>query len=187
MSHAIHKVNGLVLDILPFGESGQIVKVFTYDLGLISLFANGIREEKGKLRYNLQILNLCEFDFVEGREVKRLTGVNELEKFEKILQNSKKRKIFSNTVLLLERLLIEEVENESLYENFFKNINYLNNSEIENFEEVEILFVVNILHFTGYWHGNVFEEVNFDNLEYIKKHKEDLVKNINLAIKSTHL
>jgi DNA repair protein RecO len=185
MSHAIHKTEGVVLDLIAYKESGQIAKVFTLEHGLLSLFAEGTREQKGKLKYGLQILSLSEFDFVEGREVKRLIGAKEVNNFKNILLDRKKRKTFSNIVLLLQRLLIEEMANENLYKMFLEILAFLNTQNFS--EEIEIFAVINILYFTGYWEDEKFLLLTEENFLNIKNNKEEIVQKINNAIKSTHL
>ncbi len=189
MSYAIHKVEGLIVNILPYGESGEVVKVWSEELGLFAVLAHGAREMKGKLKYNLQILNFVEVEFVEGKEVKRLTGAREVSNFKNILLNTKKRKIFSNLVSLLDRFLIDEVENKDLHKSFMQSLELLNNENFneDNFENLEILSVINILFWTGYWHEEKEWSISEVNFEKIKIEKDELVKHINKSIKSTHL
>jgi DNA repair protein RecO len=189
MTYAIHKVEGLIVNILPYGESGEVIKIWSQELGLFAVLAHGVREMKGKLKYNLQILNFVEVEFVEGKEVKRLTGVKEIKNYKNILFNTKKRKIFSNLVSLLDRFLIDEVENIDLYKSFIKSLDFLNDESFkeEYFEGLEILSVINILFWAGYWHEEKDLEVSQENFEKVKSNKEILVQAINKSIKATHL
>lgn len=189
MTYAIHKVSGLIVNLLPYGESGQVIKVWSKDLGLFAMTAHGTREIKGKLRYNLQILNFVELEFVEGREVKRLTGIKEIKNYKNILLDTKKRKIFSNMISLLDRFVIDDVENPELYESFMKSLEVLNdeNFKVEYLESLEILSVINILFWTGYWHEEKDMDINTESFEKIKSNKDTLVQLINKSIKATHL
>jgi DNA repair protein RecO len=189
MTYVIHKIEGLIINILPYGESGQVIKVWSSELGLFAVLASGAREAKGKLKYNLQILNFVEVEFVEGKEVKRLTGAREIRNYKKILLNTKKRNFFSNIVSLLDRFLIDEVSNVDLYKSFMSSLEFINdeNFKIEDAESLEILTVINILFWAGYWHEEKELEVNNLNVEKINDNREELVKLINRSIKSTHL
>ncbi len=72
--YAIHTTPGFIIDSRPYGEAGKILSIFTRELGLVSVIAQGIRLEKSKLRYHAQEYRFGVFSLVRGKEYWRLTS-----------------------------------------------------------------------------------------------------------------
>lgn len=190
MAHTIHSVFGLLIDDRQFGESGRILYVLTAEHGIINLLAQGVREQKSKLRGLLSIGTEGTFEFVEGKEVKRLTTIFPKKKFEKIFLSVNKRNVFSRVVNFLERVIVGEVENVQLYEKFIEGLNILdaeNSLDTRSSQRLEIAIIINLLETLGYWNGEEYIGYSEAMLEKIESNKDYLVKEINKAIESTHL
>ena len=74
MADGIVTTDGLVVKERDSGEAARILSIFTRELGLVSVYAAGIRYEKSKLRYHTQLYNLATFSLVPGKEHWRLVG-----------------------------------------------------------------------------------------------------------------
>ncbi|MEK7646238.1 MAG: recombination protein O N-terminal domain-containing protein [Patescibacteria group bacterium] len=75
--YSIHTTPGFVIGSRPYGEAGKMLSIFTRDLGLVSVAAQGIRLEKSKLRYHTSDYSLGIFSLVRGKEVWRLTSAQQ--------------------------------------------------------------------------------------------------------------
>jgi recombinational DNA repair protein (RecF pathway) len=182
--HHIYTTKGFVVHSTPHGESGKFLLIFTKDFGMIGATAQGIRLDKSKLRYHIQDFDLANISIVRGKEVWRLTGAHELE-------HEKITKVHVRVLILLRRLLQGEDKNEKLFE----IIDELYKTKItEDVESVESLTVLRILNSLGYVKDNKLftellstHEVTPEFIDYTKQHKSLIIKEINTALKESHL
>jgi DNA repair protein RecO len=191
MGHEKYILEGFILDSSNFGESGRILKILTKELGIVTLTATGVRELQSKMRGSMDVLQLVNFEYVEGHEMNRLIGIHEKAKFENILTGEnfiQKRKVISNVVNFLLRAVVGETSNEKLWDSFLSGIRLLSDSK-QLSPSVEILWLIQILISLGYWESGKLEgftEENFKELEDTD-FKTKIIEEINQAIKSTHL
>ncbi len=167
---------GFIIESRPRGESGKVFSIFTRDLGLIMVSAQGIRLEKSKLRFHSQEYSFGEFSFVRGKEYWRLTNANQSQdessnpretnrngrnaikvagkqKNEKAKNSSELKEIIGRIVLLLRRLLHGEEAHPELFDHIEKSFNFLklaNNLSGEQLKTTESVIVFRILHLLGY-------------------------------------
>jgi DNA repair protein RecO len=198
MGHEMHILEGFVLDSSVYGESGRILKILTKEYGVMTVAATGVRELKSKMRGSMDILQLVNFEFVEGREMNRLTGIHELEKFGGIFSGEnllQKRRVVSNVVNFVLRTVVGEVKNEKLWESFLEGIRLLEDysdprgSRGMDWGNFEVLWLIKILVSLGYWQEGKVDQFTQENFAYLstEDNKNLLVEEINRAIKSTHL
>ena len=152
---------------------------------MIGATAQGIRLDQSKLRYHIQDFDHADISIVRGKEVWRLTGAHEID-------HEKITKVHIQVLKLLKRLLQGEDKNEKLFE----IIDGLYKTKIEesNFEFVESLTVLRILNSLGYVKENkMFTEILSSHkitpefIEYVQQHKSLIIKEINTALKESHL
>jgi recombinational DNA repair protein (RecF pathway) len=182
--HHIYTTEGFIVHSSPHGESGKFLLIFTKDFGMIGATAQGIRLDQSKLRYHVQDFDFANLSIVRGKEVWRLTGAHELE-------HEKITKVHIQVLKLLKRLLQGEDKNEKLFE----IINELYKTKIiEDAESVESLTVLRILHSLGYVKNNTLfiellssYEITPEFIDYTKQHKSLIIKEINTALKESHL
>jgi len=67
------RTRGFVLKKENSGEADQIFTLYTEDLGRIKVLGRGIRKLTSKLRSGIDVFNLCEIEFVQGKNFKTLT------------------------------------------------------------------------------------------------------------------
>ncbi len=187
--HSIVTTEGFVLDSKPYGEAGKLLFIFTKDYGFIVTTAQGIRLEKSKLRYFVQDYGLYNFSFVKGKEYWRLTnaqGVAGLNSEGKILK--------AKIGFLLKKLLHGEGDIVGLFE-VIRSLFVLDDSFFSNrIDDIESLLVLRILHRLGYI-GDMAElnnlvnsdEISTNILDIVSSSKVVLNKNINRAIKESHM
>ena len=187
MGHEIHSQIGILLETRDYGESGKILYFLTKESGVLACIATGVREQKSKMRGSIVPLCIASFDFVEGREVNRLTGIQVLQNLCSNL-NIEKRKAVSNIVNFVLRTVVGETPNESLYDNIILGFEELHHAEGPALLEVlEIIWLLKILVSLGYWEAGKYDNFGEENFGVVSEIKKLLVEEINTAIKSTQL
>ncbi len=74
---------GVVLHSFPFREAGRIVRVFTKEMGKISLFAKSARRQNSRFSASTLTLALSEFifSFKETREIQNISSADLIDGF----------------------------------------------------------------------------------------------------------
>lgn len=131
---AIMTVEGMVISESLYGESSKILKIFTRDLGIISVLSKGCRKPKSNFRISSSPLVHANFDinYKEGK-ISSLIGVSVINYFKNIILDytdiSKKTYSFF-TISLINQVLnqkgIEKSEIESIYDLLVSTINKIN-------------------------------------------------------------
>lgn len=191
MGHEMHILEGFVLDSNDFGESGRILKILTKEYGVMSVVATGVRELKSKMRGSMDVLQLVIFEYVEGREINRLIGIHEKQKFENIFVGEKlleKRRVVSNVVNFILRTVVGETRNEKLWESFLLGMNLLSEQK-KDIQVFETLWIIMILVSLGYWESGKLDSFSTENFVELadEGRRTKIILEINQAIKSTHL
>jgi DNA repair protein RecO len=126
-------------------------RILTKDFGLIGASAQGVRLLKSKLRYALQPYAYCRFAFVRGKDMWRITGVEELDNVYRALRDSSEKLAPALRVFaLLKRLLHGEEGNAYLYTSVEEAFHYLKNAKEDEARDVECILVMRILYALGY-------------------------------------
>jgi recombinational DNA repair protein (RecF pathway) len=79
MSYTIYSTLGFVCRTLERGEAGRFVTIFTRELGLIHVIAEGTRLIHSKMKPYVQAYQWGRFDVVLGKRGWRLVGAHQLE------------------------------------------------------------------------------------------------------------
>ncbi len=200
--HNIHTTAGFVINSRPYGDAGNILNIFTRDLGLISVIAQGIRLEKSKLRYYTQEYSLGKYSFVRGKEYWRLTSANSILNFH--LNNIEDKKIHKLTheiiarvALLLRRFLQGEEPQPELFDCVESFILYVQSNfdlDIHHISSLESLIVYRILSLLGYI-GNDIEiditikqgPISISLLDLVTMKRKMINQHINKALQESHL
>lgn len=193
MGHEMHLMEGFVLDSTTFGESGRTLKILTKDHGVMTVTAMGVRELKSKMRGSMDILQLVTFEYVEGREVNRLTGIHEKEKFTEIWEDGaniiQKRRTVSNVINFILRTVVGDTKNEKLWESFLEGIRLLADPRGSYNVNFEIIWLIKILVALGYWEEGRLDDFGKKSFAYLEneENKKRIVEEINSTIRSTHM
>lgn len=161
MSHTIYQTEGIVLAKKDFGEADRMLTVFTKEFGMISAMAQGVRQLKSKLRYNLDLFSYGNFSLVAGRGIWRLTDAEEIKKID-----SGNISLFSRIAGLLVRMIKGEEKNDFIWKKI-KNIFLVGGEEVQA--------VAEILHNLGYMEKDSYAT------------RKEAVSAINKAIKESML
>ncbi len=205
---------GFVIEACPYGEAGRILTVFTRELGMIHVIAQGIRLGVSKLRTRTQLFSLSVFSFVRGRDMWRLVGAQEVEK---LPMPAADISFISESDLGIDPLLVRilgivrrlvqgEEKNEALFDAVLAFKHYREEKALlegdvtvehgYTFDPGEPIIMLRILNLLGYIRSNdelalFLDGTSFDQ-KLTNKMNDSRIKNkaiqeINTALQQSHL
>lgn len=196
MSYHRYTTESIVLGGVGLGEANRMFYLLTKDFGLIYATAQGVRLSKAKLRYVLQDFSICKTDLVFGKNMWRVVDVFAGSKqIASAEYGTVKIKVLARIFSLARRLLHGEERNIPLFEEINKFMEFIKTKEID-FDDLllaEGIMAARILNHLGYWGENnklahVFlGEVDEKIIKDTVSAKSELFKEINKALKETHL
>ncbi len=194
MSYHIYQTEGVILSSNPAGESNRFYYIYTEELGLVGVWGQGVRKLESKLRFNLQDFSHICVNLVRGKNMWRLTDVEKVGDFPRLLASEEKRMLTGRLVSLMKRLL-EEGADSTLYHFFVTALEYLETQTLdkEQLRSFEVLFVLRILHHLGYGEDAVPADLsrsqvwNDDVFDLVQKQRKKLVEIANISLQQTHM
>ena len=192
--HQIYHTEGIILSSRNFGEAGEHYFIFSIDFGVVMASAEGVLKMHSKLRYVLQDFSYLKIDFVQGKNIFRVTNASKTNMLEKITKQPHTFEVFANIARLLKRLLAGVEPNETLFIDLLNGLFILEKTKKkEDLRNIEVIIVLRILNNLGYIGENEilqnlvkspFEE----NLVFeVSKDRTKVLHQINKALKETHL
>lgn len=196
MSHHIYKTEAIVLGGFNIGESNRFIYMFTKDLGLVGVSAQGIRELKSKLKYSLQDFSYTSIDLVKGKDVWRVINADQIYSFGDVVKDRAKKKVFLNVIILIKRLLAGQLSNEEMWQDVYSGFCFLKNTNLtkKELQFFEAILVLKILNHLGYWGED--KELDFfvenkiwdiETLNKMDKFYKNTLKKINKSLMHSHL
>lgn len=189
--HAIITTPGFIVGSSSYGEAGKLLNIFTRDMGLVHVVAQGIRFEKSKLRYHTADHSFGDFSLVRGKEVWRLTNAQE---GDGKISPVDIQKFWARVALLLRRLLQGEETNTGLFEAIFAAHIFLSADRAVDIEAAESLLVLRIMHTLGYIgddkeiHSFIYSnDFTLELLDMARRKRTMINQHINKALKESHL
>ncbi len=193
MSHFIYRTEAIILGEMPSGEDNKIYFLLTEDLGFIMAQATGVRHLKSKLRFHLSLFSKIGVELVRGKNIWRIINVYPREK--EIFFKTKYVNIFARLAQLIRRMVHGEVQNKKLFDDVLQTRMFLAENILSNKEEtsVELISVARILNSLGYFIAEgKYQSILYGHIEkgILRRAlllRNDLVNDINLALKESHL
>lgn len=121
MSRQFYQLEGLIIAHREIGEADWLLLVVTSDYGLIKIVAKGVRLAKSKLRPSLSIWRPVSLTLVKGREIWRLVGAEQLNRYALSLPAER---LFAKFGPLILRLVPEEEPAPKLYRELRTGLDY---------------------------------------------------------------
>jgi len=193
--HHIYHTHGLVIGSRDLGEANKILTLYTKEMGLIRAMAQGIRLNKSKLRFSLQLFSYAHIDLVRGKDFWRLTSAKSINIYPKIRLNKDSLTLVSRIFKLLERFNFAESQNDEIFEDLIFMLNFLDKDNINpnNIKAIEIIIVLRILKDLGYIENTpliskyVDNKIEIDKLDDILKDRKIIISSINEALSQSQL
>ncbi len=193
--HHIYHTHGLILASLDSGEANKILTLYTKEMGLVRVLAQGIRLNKSKLRFSLQLFSYAHIDLVRGKDFWRLTSARSINTYPKIATNKSSFVLVSRIFRLLERFNFAESQNDEIFEDLVFLLNFLDRDVVsqEKLEAVEIVMVLRTLKNLGYIASSktifkyVDKKLEEENIEDILVDRKIIVSDINKALSESQL
>ena len=191
--HHIYHTEGIILSSKNYGENGKYYSIFTRDLGMIYASAQGIRKMSSKLRFVLKDFSYIKIDLVKGKDFWRITSSSKTNQLDGLCE-PKIFEVFINILRLLQRLLAGEDSNRDLFSDLLIGLSIL--EKVENKEElhnIEAIIVLRILNNLGYIGGDeilkdfIKSPFEGDLIFQVSKNRLEILRQINRALKETHL
>lgn len=212
MSHHIYQTKAFIIDSVDVGEANKLLTIFTADLGLIYVSAQGVRIMKSKLRPSIQDLSYSKIALVRGKEYWRLTSAEKLISLYDKRVHLAVRKLIAQSLQFVKRLTAGESKHDELFDMLSKLFTFCfeNSKQLaghvavhENSQDTGVMTALKlvidfrILESLGYGSDNVeFDDVrntfdwNISMLEKLAADDEKMKKiesHIKHAIVSSHL
>ena len=204
--HHIYRTEAVILSSRPSGESGKYLVMLSKDYGLLKMEAQAVRAKDSKLKHAIQDYSICDISFVRGKSGNRLVNARFVHNLYYDLKDEKLLKTLSKIFLLIEKMIIDEEENNIVYDLIVGAYTFLKEQFTDKLEKgysteflkaFELALVYKILTTIGYISKDV--ETNFifeDELDQslvnkvqemsTTSHKE-VIRLINQAIRESHL
>lgn len=153
MSHHIYQTRAFIIDSLDTGEANKFIAMFTEDLGLIYVAAQGVRLVQSKLRPSIQEMSFSKVSLVRGRELWRLTSAEKLISLADRRIHADLRKVSAEILQFVRRLVQGEEKHDALFTYVIEFFEFLlKNSafSITHISALSALSRAGILHELGY-------------------------------------
>ena len=195
MAYHVYHTQAFILGGRPFGEGDRLLYCYTRELGLVVAHAKSLREGRSRLRYGLQQFAHAEIDIIRGKHGWKLISARPVNSLRSVWGEGTKRRILANYVQLISRLIVGEEQNAALFDDILNGVEML--AEIEDEDDLhmlELLFVVRLLAQLGYWgeeetHALLLDEDAWSPLSllYIETHRQEILSNVNRALRESQL
>lgn len=146
------KTQAIVLSSLKYGDTSKIIKFYTREGGIKSFIAKGVYSKKNKTNAFFHPLNSVELIY-EDRTHSNLHFFKEIRQnqhFESLYHFPQKMAIILFLAEILNSVLNEEENNESLFE-FISNSLKLFDERKTNYADFHLWFLFNLTQFLGFY------------------------------------
>jgi DNA repair protein RecO len=120
-------LHGIILKKQAFGETDELVTVYTSQQGKVRLKARGVKKATSKLQYSLQALSQVELR-VAGSAIPTVVGTHVLDMYPKIRERAELVTLFFWIAELVVKAMADEQQNSALYSLMCRALAFLNTS-----------------------------------------------------------
>lgn len=176
MAHQIYQTAGIILRKKDFGEADRLFYIYTEKFGMVMATAKSVREEKSKLRPNLDLFVYGEFALIGSRDFWKVVDAASIMSPKPIIDIIVRLRVFNEIAGMALRMIKGEEANANLWleiKNLFLDL-FVKNVKKEEINNLEIGSMARILKILGY-------------LGDVPNSKRDIVAAINRAIKESML
>lgn len=198
MAHRVYHCEGYVLGSKNVGEANKLFFIFTRELGLIPVIAQGVRKLKSKLSGSVQNFYPVRISVVRGREFWRLVAAERLIDLDEIFRESEKFQLTVRVFSLIKKFTPAETKEVALYDDLKKVLAYVGEKEVEIYKRsasnIELVLVLRVMSELGYVKAESvlapflqFRDWRDEAVAEMEKHKRLATEVINTAFTHSHL
>lgn len=140
---------GIVLNELKFKETSKIIRVFTKDIGKISIMARGALGARSPFVSVTQMFGLNEYELIKGQSFYYIDSAKVIESNFNLRNNYEKLIMASYILELVDKTFLDNEPNVKVFELLKKMITVLINTE-ENILRLVLAFELKYISFLGY-------------------------------------
>ncbi|TCZ75577.1 DNA repair protein RecO [Paenibacillus albiflavus] len=112
----LHRVEGIVLRSMDYGEGNKIITLYTREMGKVSVMARGAKKVKSRLGAVTQLFTFGEYVFYKSGQMGTLNNGELLKSFNKLREDLYKSAYSAYLVELIDRMSSEEDASAYLFE-----------------------------------------------------------------------
>lgn len=147
-----YRTKGFIIKKKDFRENDEIITVYSEEFGKIDLLSRGAKKILAKLTPFLQLFNLVNLEFIEGKNFKTVTAVENINNFNEDKKNFFKLEVLEKTNQLIDQLIVAPQKDEELWEfllNFYTALEIIKLEDKESLEKLVIFFETKIQKILG--------------------------------------
>jgi DNA repair protein RecO (recombination protein O) len=195
--HEKYTTRGCIVGAAAYREADKIISIYTEDFGLVSAVATGVRKAESKLRFHAQDYSVRYFSLVQGRDLWRFVGAEEISGLDKIT-GAEKLALYARVLSLIRRLIRGEEENRAVFATLFGLYKILAGDAAQiadaDLTALETLAVFRILHDLGYVKSDTSTaplitpgEITVELIAAARPLTSSLINSINSGLTESHL
>lgn len=126
-----YRTRGFILKKVDRGEADQLFTIFTKDFGKLEILGKGIRKIFSKLKSGMELFNLSEIEFIQGKSQKTLTDAILIERFGELRHNLDKLQVAYKISEVLDSLVKGEEPDEKIWQLLSESLERLNDRKLK--------------------------------------------------------
>lgn len=149
----MHRAKGIIIQKRDLLREAEDIILYSLEFGKISLVSRGGKKMAAKLTPHLQLFNVVEVEFVQGKYFKIVTSVYIADYLKEIKGDLVKLKIASEVLKFLDTMLIESQSDRELWNFVSLFLDETKQRELRTHDINKLIyyFKINILHILGFW------------------------------------
>lgn len=188
MSYAIYTFSGIIIRHTNVGENSRLFWLATEDSGVVMIRAQGIREEKSKMRAFAQLFSFVKFEVIRGKDGWKLVGCSLLPGSPLLVGEGLGERLFPYLFSLSEMIynLVFESDTKDIpnfLEFYFRFISLLENEKLDS-KKVLTLAYAELLSELGFLEQKYYLDEDFFKQEATAS--DEYWKQLLLVIQNTY-
>ena len=145
-----YRTKGFVFKKVDRREADQLFSIYTKDFGRLEILARAIRKMTSKLRSGIEIFNLSEIEFIQGKNYKTLTDAIVIEKFKNLREDLERLDVAHSIRQVLDDLIKGQESDENIWNLLLEVFRKLDERNFKNTIIIYYYFFWKFLSILGY-------------------------------------
>ena len=152
MAYHKYQTEAFILGSREYGEASRVFFLFTDAFGVVSATASGVRKQTSKLKASLQTFEKSRIELVRGKEMWRIVGAAQGERYERVMKDAGKRALYVRIISLIHRFVLGEGMHTKIFYEMQNILPFLAHTEME---------AKDILYAEELWNLRFFKELGY--------------------------